>query len=439
MAEIMGILNITPDSFSDGGKYVTLDAAVAQAQALIKSGATIIDVGGESTRPGSVRVTPEQEQERILPVIKALADQQIVISVDTVNATTADAALAAGAQIINDVSGGLHDPDMFAVVAKHQAGFIIGHWRGFPDAAHSRSEYGDVTAEVTAHLHELTKLALAAGISRDKIILDPGLGFDKTAEQCWQLIRELDQLLALDFPVLIGVSRKRMIAQLLTDMGAESDIENRDFASAVASAWSVVQGAWGVRVHNVAATVQALAVLQAGGADFSDTFPDPSAGIAKMRLSNSAQCAEPRLGAQSVKHEGGTACPSPVQHTEMDEIKLTGIEVFAHHGVFDFEKQAGQPFIVDAVIGLAAPANLAHDDLSRTVDYAAVADALHHAAANEPVDLLETLAERLAQAVLNFSGVARVRITVHKPQAPLAVPFSDVALTITRSVREDVL
>ncbi|QIM17221.1 dihydropteroate synthase [Leucobacter insecticola] len=270
--QIMGIVNVTPDSFSDGGQFATTEAAVSQARALVSQGADIVDIGGESTRPGATPVPRAEELARILPVVRDLAALGHSISIDTLHAETARAAVAAGARLINDVSGGLHDPDMVAVAAEasrtHGARYLIGHWRGVPDPAQQRSNYGDVVAEVRDVLGARADAAVAAGVDPTHIVVDPGLGFDKTGEQGWQLLAHLESLRSLGYPVLVGASRKRMIAEALTrgrGTGASTaaSIAARDVATAVTSALAAGAGAWGVRVHDVETTVLALAVAEA--------------------------------------------------------------------------------------------------------------------------------------------------------------------------------
>lgn len=266
--QVLGVLNVTPDSFSDGGKYTTVDAAVSRASALIAQGADIIDIGGESTRPGATPVPRPEELARILPVMRELADLGYRTSIDTLHAETAEAAVAAGARLINDVSGGEHDPDMLRVAAEassaHGALYLIGHWRGIPDPAQQRSNYSDVVAEVRDALGARAEAAVAAGVDPKHIVVDPGLGFDKTGQQSWQLLAHLDALLDLGYPVLVGASRKRMIAEALARRnGTAVSKEARDVATAVTSALAARAGAWGVRVHDVAATVQALGVAEA--------------------------------------------------------------------------------------------------------------------------------------------------------------------------------
>lgn len=268
MTLIMGVLNVTPDSFSDGGQYLTTHEAIAHAHDMARHGADIIDVGGESTRPGSSRIDAVTEQQRIMSVIEALADSDITVSVDTLHAQTARAAIQAGAFIINDVSGATFDPDMFKTVAgaRTRSGelvkIVLGHWRGIPDPGHSRSTYDDVSHEVRDALAERVNSALAAGVAPEQIILDPGIGFDKTAEQGWQILARIDELHALGFPVMIGVSRKRMMGELIAD-DANADMAARDLPTAVTSALMADLSIWAVRVHDVAATRVALQVHEA--------------------------------------------------------------------------------------------------------------------------------------------------------------------------------
>lgn len=267
MTTIMGILNITPDSFSDGGRYLDLDAAIGHAETLRRAGAHIVDVGGESTRPGAERVDPDLERGRVVPVIEALAARGIVVSVDTMNAGTAAAAVSAGARIVNDVSGGLADPDMFAAVAASDADVVIGHWRGHSTDMYATARYDDVVAEVVAELQERVSAAAAAGIAPSRIILDPGIGFGKRGEQNWAVLHRLDRIVGLGKRVLVGTSRKGFLREAIGDApGADTpgadgtDIGRRDLATAVTSALAADAGAWGVRVHDVATTRDALAV-----------------------------------------------------------------------------------------------------------------------------------------------------------------------------------
>ncbi|WP_449301409.1 dihydropteroate synthase [Prauserella oleivorans] len=261
---VMGILNVTPDSFSDGGKYLSREDALAHAHAMWRRGADIIDVGGESTRPGSERVDAETEKARVVPVVRQLAADGIVMSVDTTRAAVAAASIEAGAHIINDVSGGLADPDMARVAAETGAPFVLMHWRGHSKDMNALAEYKDVVAEVRDELSARVDEALAAGVAEDAIILDPGLGFAKQAQHDWALLHHLDTILDMGFPVLVGASRKRFLGRLLAD--AEGDPRppsGREVATASVSALAAAAGAWGVRVHDVGASLDAVRVAKA--------------------------------------------------------------------------------------------------------------------------------------------------------------------------------
>lgn len=259
MTVIMGVVNVTPDSFSDGGRYVDPDAAIAHALQLHAQGAGIVDVGGESTRPGAARVAARVEQERVLPVIAALAASGVVVSIDTMNAETAAAAVGAGAAVVNDVSGGLADPQLLAAVAESGAEVVLGHWRGHSDDMYAAARYDDVSREVAEELLARVADAAAAGIPPARVILDPGIGFGKRGEQNWETLRALPQLTGLGPRVLVGTSRKRFLADAL---GEEPSLERRDLATAVTSVLAARAGAWGVRVHDVAATRDALRVAE---------------------------------------------------------------------------------------------------------------------------------------------------------------------------------
>lgn len=254
MTHILGILNVTPDSFSDGGQFDDVDAAIARGRELRDAGADLVDVGGESTRPGAERIPAEQEQERVLPVIRGLVAEGVEVSVDTMNASTALAAAEAGASVINDVSGGLVDPDMYRVIADTKLTYVAMHSRGPSGEA---AVYEDVVAEVRADLKARLAEMVVVGVDLNRVILDPGLGFAKDAEHNWQLLAHLDDLATLGHPILVGASRKRF----LSPWGAEA--AERDEATAIISALAAQAGAWGVRVHDVATTRRALDVQEA--------------------------------------------------------------------------------------------------------------------------------------------------------------------------------
>jgi dihydropteroate synthase len=245
---VMGILNVTPDSFADGGKHFTFEHAVQRGLQMIEEGVDIIDIGGESTRPGAERVSAEEEERRVIPVIKALVGKGADISIDTMRASTARLAVEAGAVIVNDVSGGAADPDMFATVADLNCKYTLMHWRGHSKEMNSLAQYDDVVKEVIQEVTLQLDKALAAGIKRENIVLDPGLGFAKDTEHNWEILNRLEEFTALGYPVLIGHSRKRFI-------GGDTPDE-REAGTLKISESLVGKGIWAVRVHSVAPHVE---------------------------------------------------------------------------------------------------------------------------------------------------------------------------------------
>ncbi|MFT3901172.1 MAG: dihydropteroate synthase [Gordonia sp. (in: high G+C Gram-positive bacteria)] len=275
--KILGVVNVTADSFSDGGKFLDVDAALAHARKLVADGADIVDIGGESTRPGAHRVDEETEAGRVVPVIAELARAGVPVSVDTMRSGVAAAAIEAGAAYVNDVSGGRADPQMAKVVAAADLPWILMHWRplteragagpyGPEDFTHRAGQtgaYRDVVGEVSGELLAQVDSAVAAGVDPDRLILDPGLGFAKSAEHNWELLRGLPTLLGLGFPVLVGASRKRFLGSLLAEHGEDRPPAGREIATAAVSALAAAAGVWGVRVHDPAASRDAIAVAQA--------------------------------------------------------------------------------------------------------------------------------------------------------------------------------
>jgi dihydropteroate synthase len=253
---VMGILNITPDSFADGGRYDDLDRAVKHGLAMLAEGVDIIDIGGESTRPGAERISQKEEQARVLPVIKALAGAGAVISIDTMRASTAKRAVQSGAKIVNDVSAGISDVEMFRVVAELGCPYIAMHSRGISKDMQARAIYGDVMKDVINELSARVDLAIGCGIARENLVLDPGLGFAKESEHNWFLLNNIKKLKSLGFPILIGASRKRFLGALI---GAPST-DDREAATLALTTLMVQAGVWGVRVHSVKSHRDAIAV-----------------------------------------------------------------------------------------------------------------------------------------------------------------------------------
>lgn len=263
MTLVMGILNVTPDSFSDGGRFAQVDDAVAQGVALVAAGADLVDVGGESTRPGAAPVPPEEELARVIPVIRALTAQGIVTSIDTMHAATARAAVEAGASMVNDVSGGLADPAMAATVADLDIDYVCMHWRAHSGRMDALDSYGDVVAEVRDELAARVDALVAAGVGERRIVLDPGLGFSKVTDSNWPLLARMGDW-AGDRRVLIGASRKRFLGAVIARDGVDAaDPSAREHATTAVTALAAQAGAWAVRVHDARAAADAVRVVSA--------------------------------------------------------------------------------------------------------------------------------------------------------------------------------
>jgi dihydropteroate synthase len=262
---VMGIVNVTPDSFSDGGRWDTTESAVAHGRDLLEQGADLLDIGGESTRPGATRPLVAEELDRVVPVIRELASGGAVVSVDTMRAEVAEAALAAGAQIVNDVSGGLADPRILEVVAGSDASYVAMHWRAHADRMRDFTDYSPdgVVATVRRELAERLDAAEAAGIARERVVLDPGLGFAKEPHHNWELLTHLDVLRGLGCPLLVGASRKSFLGTLLAADGVSRPVDDREHAHAALVALLAGRSVDVLRVHDVRATLDALAVAAA--------------------------------------------------------------------------------------------------------------------------------------------------------------------------------
>jgi dihydropteroate synthase len=261
---VMGVVNVTPDSFSDGGMWFDEAVAIQHGLELVGQGADIVDVGGESTRPGAARVSLEEELVRVVPVIRALSSEGVAVSVDTMRAEVAKAAVEAGAQLVNDVSGGLADPEMPRVVAATGVRYVVMHWRNHSHDMYARAVYADVVTEVREELSKRVDLVLAEGVTEEQIVLDPGLGFAKNAEHNWAVLAGLPQLAELGFPLLVGASRKRFLGRLLAGPdGTPRPFSRSDDATLAVTALAAQAGAWCVRVHEVGPNADAVRVAAA--------------------------------------------------------------------------------------------------------------------------------------------------------------------------------
>jgi dihydropteroate synthase len=263
---VVGVLNVTPDSFSDGGRWADLDAAVAHAVQLRAEGADLVDVGGESTRPGAQRVDADEESRRVLPVVAALVAAGVPVSVDTYRAAVAAAALEAGAAVVNDVSGGLGDPYMAQVVRDAGCPWILMHWRGHSSSMQQLAHYRDVVSDVRSELLQRADAATAAGVDASRLVLDPGLGFAKTAAHNWALLAHMSELVDTGLPILLGASRKSFLGSLLADdNGKPRSVDQREDATTAVTAYAALRGVWGVRVHEVRRSVDAALAIAAIG------------------------------------------------------------------------------------------------------------------------------------------------------------------------------
>jgi dihydropteroate synthase len=258
----MGVINVTPDSFSDGGRWLDPETAIRHGTALVADGADLVDVGGESTRPGAIRIDAEEERRRVIPVVQGLAAEGIAVSVDTMRAEVAEQALAAGATLINDVSGGRADPRMVDVAVETGSPIVLMHWRGHSDRMQKLTDYDDVVQDVVRELSVQVDAALAAGVPESRIVVDPGLGFSKNADQNWVILAHLGAFAALGFPLLVAASRKRFLGELLAGPDGElRPTDEREAATVAISTMAAAAGAWAVRVHEARASADAVRVV----------------------------------------------------------------------------------------------------------------------------------------------------------------------------------
>ena len=262
---VMGIINVTPDSFSDGGENAATESAVMRGIQMIREGVDIIDIGGESTRPGAPRISAEEEKARVLPVLRALSDYDTVLSIDTMRAEVAEEAIAAGASIVNDVSGGLADSDMPRLIADVRVPYVVMHWRGFSDSMQKLAVYEVTAKEVRHELAERIEKLTKAGVEIDQLILDPGLGFAKEPDHNWDVLQAIESFEKLKRPLLVGASRKRFLGTLLHDGEGDRDVKEREAATIAVTTMLAERKVWGVRVHNVRDSRDAIEVVTRWG------------------------------------------------------------------------------------------------------------------------------------------------------------------------------
>ena len=380
---VLGVVNVTPDSFSDGGRFLRPEAAVAEARGLVEQGATIVDIGGESTRPGSEGVTAEEELARVEPVISRLAD--VPLSVDTSKAEVARRALELGACMVNDVTALRGDPELAGVVADGDAYLCLMHMLGEPRTMQEDPRYEDVVSEVKAFLEERLSFAVEAGIPEEHVCLDPGIGFGKTVDHNVELLTRLDELVAIGRPVLVGASRKRFLGRLLGDPDALTGPVSASVAVAVLA---YERGASLFRAHDVREHVEALTV----------------AGVV----------AGPRM--------------SEVV------IEVQGLDLRGFHGALEEERTTGQQFVFDVTLVLH-DAGVRSDQLADTVDYTEVVDRIRAVSDSRRFNLIEALAAAVAEDLLDSFPVSLVRVRVRKPEVRLDAPVEYTAATVERGPR----
>ena len=399
MTKLMGVVNVTPDSFSDGGLYLDPEAAIGHGRELAAAGAEILDVGGESTRPGAEAVSEDEELRRVIPVIRGLVATQAEISVDTSKAAVASAALDAGAGIVNDVTALRGDAGMASLCAERGATVVLMHMRGEPRTMQDDPRYGDVVAEVKAFLAERVEAAVAAGIAEERIWLDPGIGFGKTAAHNMELLRRLGELRELGRPLVIGTSRKSFIGKV--DGSAAGDRLGGTIASSVLAA---AERAEVLRVHDVAEMRQALAVATA------------ILGVGSSPMEN---------------HGNGIESSA--------EIELRGLSIYTHHGVSEAEQEVGQRLEFDISFDVPDCDAMLTDRLEDTVDYAQVCDIVALAATERSYKTLERLAQVVGERLMERYGSESVRVRAAKPEPPLPLAIQEVAVEVTqeRALEED--
>jgi len=413
----MGVINVTPDSFSDGGRYLDPEAAVAHGLALAADGAAILDVGGESTRPGAGPVPVQEELRRVVPVIEALAcaGGDFALSIDTTKMDVARAAMDAGARMVNDVSALRSDPSMAALVAERGAGCCLMHMRGEPRTMQDEPRYDDVVSDVKAFLEERLAFAVGEGVPEGKIWLDPGIGFGKTAAHNLELLRRLDEIVAIGLPVVVGTSRKSFLGKL-TGGRAEGERLPGTIATSVL-AWE--RGASVFRVHDVAAVVDALVVTAATvgspivGGNMIDEHdpPDPDDEI-----------------------DGGGF--DPEDEDEIAEpavtVEITGLSLFTRHGVTPPERELGQRLLLDVTFELTDCDAMVTDRVEDTVDYADVCEQVALAAQERSYKTLERLCNAIAGRLMERYGADSVRVKATKPEPPIALPVQEVSVEVWR-------
>jgi dihydropteroate synthase len=434
----MGVVNVTPDSFFDGGVHLDAEDAVAAARRMAEEGAAIVDIGGESTRPGSEGVTVEEELRRVRPVLEELAGE-VPVSIDTAKAEVARQALELGAEMVNDVTALRGDAAMAGVVADGRAYLCLMHMQGEPRTMQLEPRYDDVVSDVAAFLEDRLRAAVDAGVSEDRICLDPGIGFGKTVAQNFELVRRLDEIAALGRPVLVGFSHKSSLGRVLGDPEATTGPLSASLAAAVTA---YERGATILRVHDVRETVEALTVAQAVSGTSAFWGAAGKGGKRAGRRTVHLSTDEPPArhpAASGVRRLRRPAPPAgrsrrPGRRGVSITVELQGLEVFGRHGVLEEEHRDGRTFLYDLSLDVSDSA--LSDRIEDAVDYRDVAACVREVSDGRRFHLLEALAAAVADALVERFPVERVRVRVRKPGIEAGgLPTAYSAATVERERR----
>ena len=412
----MGVVNVTPDSFSDGGRWLDPEKAIAHAHRLVADGAGILDIGGESTRPGANPVAADEQLRRIVPVFEGLQGVEARLSIDTTKASVARAAIEAGADIVNDVTALRDDPDLAGLCAERGVNVCLMHMLGEPRTMQDDPHYDDVVDDVKAFLVERLAHAVAAGIAEDRVWLDPGIGFGKTVDHNLALLGRLDELVAIGRPIVVGTSRKGFIGRI-----SGEEIEGRVPGTIATNVIALGNGAEVFRVHDVAAVAQALDVAAA-------TFRGQWNGA--TTTSTTSTTTSTRSPSTSSDDEDDDVPDTPVS------IEISGLSLYTHHGVSAAEREVGQRLVLDITLDMLRNDATTTDDVADTVDYGEVCQLAALIAQQRSYRTLERLATAIADRLLDDFDVHSVMVKASKPEPPIPLPVDEASVTVWRELEE---
>ena len=413
---VMGVVNVTPDSFSDGGRWLDPEKAIAHAHRLVADGAGILDIGGESTRPGANPVAADEQLRRIVPVFEGLQGVEARLSIDTTKASVARAAIDAGADIVNDVTALRDDPDLAGLCAERGVNVCLMHMLGEPRTMQDDPHYDDVVDDIKAFLVERLEHAVAAGIAEDRVWLDPGIGFGKTVDHNLALLGRLDELVAIGRPIVVGTSRKGFIGRI-----SGEEIEGRVPGTIATNVIALGNGAEVFRVHDVAAVAQALDVAAA-------TFRGQWNGATTTSTTSTTSVDEEPV--DDSDDEDDDVPDTPVS------IEISGLSLYTHHGVSAAEREVGQRLVLDITLDMLRNDATTTDDVADTVDYGEVCQLAALIAQQRSYRTLERLATAIADRLLDDFDVHSVMVKASKPEPPIPLPVDEASVTVWREIEE---